>query len=193
MISKNHMLVNSVLLLSAAGMLYKYKPQQFEQVRDVFLKDTFSPKQMVFVSSILFLSFLYGSIMPDADVRGSMASRILYIPMIGHRTWSHSIWPLLLLFGISYKFTYAYPFTIGYFLHLLMDSVSAAGICWFYPVTTYKTYSSGAFVARNHRIKLYYTGKLSENWFVWTITGICVAILMYGYRWEIIEKIKNYF
>lgn len=115
--------------------------------------------------------FIIGCLLPDCDCEKSAIGRIIHIP-VKHRTWTHTVWclaPLILMgFAVSCFFWLAY----GYLLHLFFDSLSKGGVCWFYPISQYKTWSNGAQVKKNHKFYLYRTGKMSE-----TVTLICVVII----------------
>ena len=97
---------------------------------------------------------LIGAILPDIDKANTKISKKLkgfYIPFIGHRTYTHAIYipcGLLLLSGIYSPLKYL---ALGYFLHLVEDSMSKSGTKPFYPLSF------------RCALKLYRTGKLSER------------------------------
>lgn len=125
----------------------------------------------IIVYTINVFSFLTGCLLPDCDCEKSTIGRIIYIP-VKHRTWTHTVWclvPLILMgFAVSCFFWLAY----GYLLHLFFDSLSKRGVCWFYPISQYKTWSNGAQVKKNHKFYLYRTGKTSEM-----VTLTCIVII----------------
>lgn len=89
-----------------------------------------------FVASLLVIAL--ASIFPDIDRSTAPLGRIFpFVEMaIGHRTWTHSIWAVLLLGAITVAFNSFWLglFTAFYFLHLLIDSRSLSGNNWFYPI-----------------------------------------------------------
>ena len=107
--------------------------------------------------------FMLGALLPDADTGSSVVGRHVRLPG-RHRTWTHSVWVVALLcLGGWYLFRPLLWLGLGWLVHLLMDSVSRAGICWLWPLTDCIRYGNGAFVARNHRVKLYRTGRGSRS------------------------------
>ena len=108
------------------------------------------------------LLFLIGTLLPDIDSKKSLFGRIVHIP-VKHRTWTHTIWFPVLIFVGSIWYSPLFYLGAGYILHLFWDSLSAGGVCYFYPISRYRTYgSNGAFVKCKHNVKLYHTGKSSE-------------------------------
>ena len=117
---------------------------------------------------LLVFGALMGSSFPDIDQQ---------IPGMKHRTWTHTIWAILLCIGLLHFLRNNYitnalfvdmslvivmlGFTIGYISHLLGDAFSTSGIDWIYPLIGYKTYSGGATVVKGFRgpfIPLYSVG-----------------------------------
>lgn len=107
---------------------------------------------------VLLLAGIIGASAPDIDQS---------IPGMKHRTWTHTLWAILIFSGLTYYLRYHYlsnellidmslviamfGFTIGYASHLFGDAFSTSGIDWFYPLIGYKTYGSGASVVRGFR------------------------------------------
>lgn len=117
---------------------------------------------LTIVMLVNFALFLLGCLLPDIDQANSMIGKIVHLP-IQHRTWTHTIW-VIILFIIAAKFIPCFAcLTAGYTLHIFFDSLSKGGICWFYPISRYKIWTSGAQVKKNHKIYLYRTGETSEN------------------------------
>ena len=167
MMGKHHVMVNTGILgaglVSLAAAYYSLTPINPRP----FVFSVFSVwKGLYFL--LLYAVFVIGSLFPDIDSHKSALGRYIYLP-VSHRTWTHSFISVLLLFPLLFAGFIGIFFFLGYVLHLLADSVSAGGICWFYPLVRFREYSSGAKVAPGHRIKLYHTGKLSEKWFVFFI------------------------
>ena len=125
----------------------------------------------------MFGFFLLGTLLADCDSRKSLLGRYIYIP-VEHRTWLHSIWPVLILGSISYCFCPIMMWlTLGYFLHLFFDNLSAMGIAWLYPFQTYRKYPSGAKIADGHKLKLYHTGRASETAVIIVLTAITLLVV----------------
>lgn len=127
---------------------------------------------------ICFFLFWLGSLLPDIDSEVSTLGKHFHLPL-EHRTWTHSIWFLIPLGVFAWYHPFGRWLFAGYFLHLIFDSVSVAGICFFYPFQKYRKYGSGAFVAKNHRIKLYRSGKISEGVFV--VFMVCLFLCVGAY------------
>lgn len=141
--------------------------------------------QVVYTCSIVYtyilncLLFVFGSLLPDCDQPNSIAGRMLYIP-VRHRTWTHTIW-FVILFGIMGLCAPCFMWLFyGYCLHLFYDSLSKGGVCWFYPFSKYKIWTSGAQVKKNHKIYLYRTGETSETILTLFIVAISIGASIYA-------------
>ncbi|MBN2646624.1 MAG: metal-dependent hydrolase [Thiotrichales bacterium] len=92
---------------------------------------------------------LLGALAPDVDARRSRLKRWLWLrallwplTLLGHRTWTHSLWILLLLSspllslppGLGYHALLAFSF--GYGSHILADWMTHRGVPLFYPLKT---------------------------------------------------------
>lgn len=124
--------------------------------------------------------FYLGTLLPDIDTGESTIRKILHIQNKKvnekwHRTWTHSVWPLLLLGVLMWQVSIFFWLFFGYLTHLIWDSVSAMGICWLYPFQKYLVYPSGARVVKGHKVKLYKTSELSE---IWTVVFVVVVGLL---------------
>ena len=118
--------------------------------------------QHVFGSIALLASTGAGALAPDLDSANSIASQkwgSFLSKVFQHRGFMHSIfgwlvwswlwlWLLHLVFNTTWQagpesFTWMIWFglTLGYFLHLLEDSWSVAGVRWFNPITPYDEWS----------------------------------------------------
>lgn len=90
----------------------------------------------------------FGSITPDIDhekssIRQSLGVWSHLFKYMKHRNITHTIWIVLLLIIAcvfayfnhipQFLFNLLCGFTFGYFAHLFEDSLSRAGIAWFYP------------------------------------------------------------
>jgi len=123
--------------------------------------------------------FLIGCLLPDIDQEKSTMGKIIHLP-VKHRTWTHTIWAVALLAAISYFLPCVTFLTFGYTLHIFFDSLSKGGICWFYPLSQYKTWTSGAQVKKNHKFYLYRTGETSETLLTAIIVFIGALALTYN-------------
>jgi membrane-bound metal-dependent hydrolase YbcI (DUF457 family) len=121
--------------------------------------------------------FLLGSILPDIDHPYSMIGRIIHIP-VQHRTWTHTAYIPIALWIASIPVRPLFWLGTGIFIHDLFDSVSASGLCWFYPFQKYRKYGTGAFVKKGHILKIYHTGKASEYVVVAVMVTITIFVLL---------------
>lgn len=107
-------------------------------------------------------AFVIGTWLPDIDNKNSIMGKFFYLP-VKHRTWTHTIYPVILIALLSRDLHPFYYMAIAYFLHLFWDSLSTCGVAWFFPLTGYVEYGSGAKVKKGHHIKLYKVGNGSET------------------------------
>lgn len=115
--------------------------------------------------------FIVGSLLPDIDSKTSLLGRICHIP-VRHRTWTHTVW-FIIPFGVLSVFVpCVFWLLYGCVLHIFFDSLSKGGICWFYPLSKYKTWSSGAQIKKGHYVYLYTTSDCSE-----IVVTVIVAVL----------------
>ncbi|WP_157945003.1 metal-dependent hydrolase [Apilactobacillus quenuiae] len=112
--------------------------------------------QSLLISGAEIIGIWIGAQLPDIDQKQTRINKKIGMaakPMTwwGHRTWSHTIWILLLLFFVSYylsnnaylngQFLFNNPFLLflyygisfGTLLHIVEDSFSVEGVRWFYP------------------------------------------------------------
>lgn len=134
---------------------------------------------LVFALVVCTLGLLFGSLLPDIDSKRSILGR--YVPfveeIIGHRTYTHTIWVVAILSGAAYYFGYTFLWMIvlGYIMHIIQDSLSIQGVDWLYPFGKgYKSYAGGASVKRGFHIGLYRVGGIIEN-----IIGVMMVLLMF--------------
>lgn len=125
-----------------------------------------------------------GGLLPDIDTPTSTISRWLggwHVPG-RHRTWTHAIWVPAALAAISWLIggsAILGGITIGWLMHLCMDSLSAGGVVWVWPLDRYLDESEGYtyHVAPGyHRPKLYVTGDRRETVLAWLVT-VALALL----------------
>ena len=142
---------------------------------DTFMKQYLQYDDLKILIIGVLLSFI-GTILPDIDSEDSMISRLLHIHIpIEHRTWLHAIYVPFLFCVIGAKFPLFGYLSFGYFVHLIMDSMSNCGICWFYPISKYRNYGR-AKVKKVHYVKLYRTNSVSEGIFVGVFITITVIV-----------------
>lgn len=113
--------------------------------------------------------YLLGTLLPDTDSPKSLLGRFIHIP-VAHRTWTHAVWIPICIFILSIFCKPVFWLGLGYILHIFWDSLSRGGICWFYPISKYKVYDSGAQIKLHHPVKLYRVGKASE----YVVLGILI-------------------
>lgn len=126
-----------------------------------------------------FILFLFGVLFPDSDQENSMMGKHFYIP-VRHRTWTHTIWFILPSAVAAVFLPYFVWIAYGCFIHILIDSWSRGGVCWFYPISQYKTYASGAQIKKKHWAYLYHTGKTSEKVVVFLFSFIAGVLFTLG-------------
>lgn len=192
MMGKNHVVVtlaSSISMLSVTcavlpvntGFDVFGSPVTLDRVVHHLYSDFVVGKSVVLIcawSFLLLVSLCLGTLFPDIDRKTSTLGRYIYLPL-EHRTWTHSLFACLLLLPITFVSPLGLVFWIGYFLHLLEDASSAAGVCFFYPIQKYKKYASGAMVVKGHKLKLYYAGKPSEIWLTVTVVLISIVVTWY--------------
>ena len=125
-----------------------------------------------------FLLFIFGVLLPDIDSRRSILGKFMYLP-IKHRTWTHSIWPPLVFMALGLLWLGFFWLGFGYMVHLVFDSMSRQGICWFYPISGYRYYPGGAAIKHKKRIWLYRTGQKSEHVVALVYLVFCVAFVLF--------------
>ncbi len=142
--------------------------------------------------------FALGSLLPDIDTPSSMIrsrmrqrrsltkelfllARQVIDPFAGmnsHRTWTHSVWPVLVLLALSAVLPAVYWIALGYLVHLFWDSLSKCGVCWFYPFSTYRHYGNrGAKVKNNHKMWIYEVGYPSETVLTYSVAAVACVVL----------------
>lgn len=137
---------------------------------------------VVWMAGALVLYFL-GALLPDIDTSQSTIRKLLPFghktkrrntddgisPF--HRTWTHSVWPMIALAVLAYFVPICFWLAFGYFGHLLMDSMSNMGVCWLYPFQQYWSAPNGARVAKGHKLKFYRANTPAE--------GIVVCVMCF--------------
>lgn len=119
----------------------------------ITVKDFIIPQNII-IGVFAVLLYIVGLLAPDCDNPHSTLGKYLYIP-VEHRTWLHTAY-IVIAFAILGIFIRPFiAFAIGYFVHLLFDSPSTCGVCWFNPFG-YKHYPNGGKVKKGHFIILYF-------------------------------------
>lgn len=159
MLKRNHFLTGATFLLAASAVTYATAPE---------IIDKFAPETS---QKILFCaSFLATTSLPDIDKK---------MGFIQHRTLTHSLLFLAILFMAFINLPYLNGITLACFHHILIDSISDQGVPWLWPFSRTITYSSGASVVAGHFLKLYRTGEISE--FIFAILIVILNLLISGY------------
>ena len=127
---------------------------------------------------LLIISYVFGVLLPDIDNTSSKLGRYIHLP-VEHRTWTHSVFPYLVLIPAAIMITPVFAMLLGVMMHFAEDATSAQGVCILYPFQKYREYPSGAKVKKNHKVKLYYTGKVSESWIVGFAIGLSLGITIW--------------
>ena len=122
--------------------------------------------------------FVLGSLLPDIDSKGSALGRYVHLP-VKHRTLTHTVWIVALLVLLGIRLRAFIWLALGYFFHIFYDGLSNAGIAWFWPLSRYITYPSGAVIKKGFRFKLYKTGEASEAVVVYLICGLCLFFIVF--------------
>lgn len=183
MLGKNHIITNVCSLVCLSDVLalesnyVGHFAPQVHAITNQFTHYYLNPQinmPMILFKSICILLFLLGTLLPDTDSPNSILGKFIYVP-VEHRTWTHSIWPVIVLFGVSIFIHILFWVGLGYLLHLLWDSLSNGGICYFYPISKYKGYGNGAKVKQKHIFKLYKVGSISE----YILVGLVVVFTVY--------------
>lgn len=138
------------------------------------------PETSVFYSLLAVVLFYLGTLLPDIDSENSMLGKYIHLP-IEHRVWTHAIYiPLLFLIG-SYWVRVLFWLSLGYLLHLFWDAFSYCGVCFFYPISSYRRFgNTGAKVKKKHILKVYRAGKPSEYVVVTIIVLLTIGLLVWG-------------
>lgn len=175
MMGKNHVAAGAVTIAYAAeagALLYHVQPNWFAGLSD------FSIGEHAVTVAVGMIFYFIGTILPDIDTPSSLAGRYVYIP-VKHHGLTHTIWFLLIFVLCGFAFPEFWFLAAGVFVHLWMDSLSRAGVCWFYPISKYIRYNNGAFVKRHHFVWLYRTNEVSETVFMIVFTIIAMGLFLF--------------
>lgn len=127
--------------------------------------------------TLLFVLYIFGTLLPDVDSPNSLLGRWIYIP-VEHRGATHTIWALGILALATIGLPIVIPIVVGYFVHLWLDDLSRSGICWWYPISGYREYNGGARVKKGFHLWIYRTGQPSEYVFV-TLLVVTALLMLY--------------
>ena len=185
MVGRNHVISNTCSVVTAACCLKCLEIQQnpialtATAVADFIKRFMFDSNVNIYASLVLSVFLFYtGTLLPDIDNEKSLLGRHIHLN-VEHRTWTHTVWFVIMWSVIGYKFILVRWLVLGYFLHLFWDSLSVGGICWLYPVTQYKYFgNSGAKIKKGHKIYIYRVGKTSET--VLMVVLIITSLLSAG-------------
>lgn len=183
----NHVVINISTLSTISAVIYAgayhYHGILEHGIRNVcqlcmdFMTDVGS--MPFWAAAVLIVLFVWvGALLPDIDTKSSLLGRMMHLP-VEHRTWTHAVYfPIIfLVLGMFYRFMFWLG--ISYMLHLIIDSLSPMGVCFFYPFSRYKAYPGGAKVKHGHHAKLYRSGESSETVLTVFIVVICAGIIGY--------------
>ncbi|MEJ6401054.1 metal-dependent hydrolase [Nicoliella lavandulae] len=144
--------------------------------------------QPISVEMISVLGVWIGAQMPDIDVKNTRINRFFGVfgfifSMQRHRTWTHSIWAVILagvaayylpvfsimnanFMDLNFQRVFYWAVFAGYLLHLVEDSFSKQGVHWFYPFSLHESYKKYR-RSGGRRSKWYYyqTGGPAERLF----------------------------
>lgn len=193
MTGKHHVAVNFAILMFGAGVVsdgassggsFSYHLLSFFCPPEISVGWTYgwTYEAFFYLAGSLFFFWL-GSLLPDIDSKSSTLGRYVRLP-VEHRTITHTVWALLAFLFFSVFHPWLRFLWFGYTLHLLLDGVSAAGLCWTYPKKRYIVYNTGAFIAPGHKWKLYGTGKQSENRFAIVLQIVCWGLAFFFGCWR---------
>lgn len=118
--------------------------------------------------------YFCGCLLPDIDQPGSLLGRYVSIEA-EHRTWTHSIYPLIVLFALGLWQRPLLWLALGAFAHLLTDSFSKCGVAWINPFEGYRKYPSGAKIKLGWHPVLY-TGETSA----WVVCAVLVMLALWA-------------
>ncbi|UQS86203.1 metal-dependent hydrolase (plasmid) [Nicoliella spurrieriana] len=160
--------------------------------------------QPISVEMISVLGVWIGAQMPDIDVKNTRINRFFGVfgfifAMQKHRTWTHSIWAVLLMGGaanylpvlqmmnanfaaINFQRVFYWAIFAGYLLHLLEDSFSKQGVRWLYPISVKGTYNKHRRAgSRRSKWYFYQTGGPAERLFYLfaTLAIIYLSIMIF--------------
>lgn len=105
--------------------------QGWQIVCDYLFEYPSLPKIVVIAISIVL--YLLGLLLPDIDTPYSTLGKIICIPFIEHRTWTHAIWIPLGIGIASIWFRPIMFLAFGMLVHDFFDSFSMSSIKPFYP------------------------------------------------------------
>ena len=117
-----------------------------------------------------------GALLPDIDQQDSILGRFNpFAKMLKHRTITHTLWAALLITFLCLHFGQRQPLwwgvALGYWLHLIEDSLSSEGVTWLYPLT--------------HRHG-HHHGYMTGGWFEKSIVTLATFALFWEIMWYLL-------
>lgn len=193
MIGVNHRIVETVYgpnLMIGTYLLFKYYVPQKVQEGSIFYQSFdkyFFKTYPTWIGQgfLCLLLFYFGSMLVDicADKSSLGKLRVKYLPWleIEHRKWTHTIyWIAIVILGsLLFHNLYFYYLGIGALFHLIMDTFSRMGVCWFKPNGYRKFGSNGAKIKQGHKWYLYRTSHWSETLFTVVVTVLGLLLLYF--------------
>lgn len=200
MMGRNHIVGNAALAASlAAGTTWAARPQTHVVPHDhelliradgwihavaSWVVGEFHLAHLLMVPVAAWL-FHAGGLLPDVDSKRNSTrlvfGRHVHVPL-RHRGLTHTDWVLVLLGLLAWldpTGLVAWLF-LGWLCHDLLDELSSAGRCHFYPLTNYVVYTTpqGDEVVVKKRWKgLYTVGKTSETIFLAVLVAVSVLVV----------------
>lgn len=183
MTGKNHLITSAVLLPSIGKLVFeadRILPNflQNKYILDYFHNTKYMISESMIITTIIGIAcYILGTLLPDIDAEDSILGKICYIP-IPHRVYTHLIYIPLLLLYFGMKHILLFYVGVGYLIHILLDSCSKMGVCFFSPLG-YRVYPSGARIKAGHKFYLYYNNTPQENIFTLVICLLSIAFFVY--------------
>ena len=188
MTGKSHIVSSTALAFTMYSgmdfMIHDYQGALHEQLVPMVVKlqqHIFVPPEHVPVVVwylCCYCVYILGALLADIDAEYSILGKYVHLP-IEHRTWTHTIYGIIVFGILSIFYPILFFLTLGAFIHLVLDSPSVCGVCWFYPISKYRHFGgSGAKVKEKHILKLYRTGEPSEYVFVGLLL-LCTLFVLY--------------
>lgn len=172
MLKKGHIIMNTCALayLPACANAVMSSPEAIQHAATFITKPfTESLHNPIMIGASVCLYFL-GTIAPDFD-------KILErLGLAEHRTWWHTIYPVIALYLLSLLFAPLAWLAFGYLMHLFVDSPSVCGVCFFNPYG-YDHYNK-AKIKKHHFVRLYHSGGVGE-YVILAITIVLTACYVY--------------
>lgn len=122
----------------------------------------------------LMCAAFFGFTLPDIDQQE-------WFPL-PHRSITHSFYFLMLLSLIAFKYPVFWGVVFGATTHLILDSFSYAGVCWFLPFSGYVRYTGGAFVKKGHKLQIYRSNSIEEKMIAGGILVLSLIVTFFTFK-----------